>query len=228
MPRASPAFFSIFACRVHSAPFCLWTKSRKHRRRAPRIGLNSSSFSPRSNSFAGRQTCAGGSIRWRRSHSHRTAGRSLRRPALQPAQSRNRHCSRAQIHCRAAIHMPPSSGSPAKIMISPRSITTSHFPLLGRELATLTYGKAPEAAVPAGRIVLDDSIVPLVERAAELLGPSETTNALIAAYQPGRTFAQAFADFYSATVFAAPGLLINRRRWARLPSPRRTRSSSRH
>ncbi len=77
----------------------------------------------------------------------------------------------------------------------------------GRELATLTYGKAPESAIPAGRIILDESITPLVERAAELLGPSETTNALVAAYQPGRTFAQAFADFYSA-IFAAQGLLI--------------------
>ena len=77
----------------------------------------------------------------------------------------------------------------------------------GRELATLTYGKAPESAVPAGRIILDDSITPLVERAAELLGPSDATDALVAAYKPGRTFAQAFADFYSA-IFAAQGLLI--------------------
>jgi bacillithiol biosynthesis cysteine-adding enzyme BshC len=77
----------------------------------------------------------------------------------------------------------------------------------GRELATLTYEKAPESAIPAGRIVLDDSITPLVERAAELLGPSEGTNALVAAYKPGRTFAQAFGDLYAA-IFAAQGLLI--------------------
>jgi bacillithiol biosynthesis cysteine-adding enzyme BshC len=77
----------------------------------------------------------------------------------------------------------------------------------GRELAQLAYGKAPESALPAGRIVLDDSITPLVERAAELLGPSDATNALVAAYKPGRTFAQAFAGFYSR-VFAAQGLLI--------------------
>ncbi len=44
-------------------------------------------------------------------------------------------------------------------------------------------------------------------RAAELLGPSETTDALVAAYKPGRTFAQAFGDFYAA-LFAAQGLLI--------------------
>jgi bacillithiol biosynthesis cysteine-adding enzyme BshC len=77
----------------------------------------------------------------------------------------------------------------------------------GRELARLAYEKAPASALPAGRIVLDDSITPLVERAVELLGPSEATEALVAAYKPGRTFAQAFGDFYSA-IFAAQGLLI--------------------
>jgi len=77
----------------------------------------------------------------------------------------------------------------------------------GRELAQLTYEKAPESALPAGRIVFDESITLLVERAAELLGASEATDALVAAYKPGRTFAQAFADFY-ARIFAAQGLLI--------------------
>jgi bacillithiol biosynthesis cysteine-adding enzyme BshC len=77
----------------------------------------------------------------------------------------------------------------------------------GRELETLAYATTPQAALPAGRIVFDDSISALAERAAEILGPSETTDALIAAYQPGRTFAQAFAEFY-AKVFAAQGLLI--------------------
>jgi bacillithiol biosynthesis cysteine-adding enzyme BshC len=77
----------------------------------------------------------------------------------------------------------------------------------GRELATLTYEKAPESAIPAGRIIFDESISPLVERAAELLGPSETTDALVAAYKPGRTFAQAFGDLYAA-IFAAQGLLV--------------------
>jgi bacillithiol biosynthesis cysteine-adding enzyme BshC len=76
-----------------------------------------------------------------------------------------------------------------------------------RELANLTYEKAPESAPPAGRVVLDDSITPLVDRATELLGPSEATDALAAAYKPGRTFAQAFAEFYSK-IFAAQGLLI--------------------
>lgn len=77
----------------------------------------------------------------------------------------------------------------------------------GRELATLSYSSAPEAALPAGRIVLDESITALAERAAEIFGPSEATDALIAAYKPGRTFAQAFAEFY-AKVFAPQGLLV--------------------
>lgn len=76
-----------------------------------------------------------------------------------------------------------------------------------RELATLKYEAAPEFALPAGRIVLADAITPLVERAAELMGPSEATDILVAAYKPGRTFAQAFGDFYSK-IFAAQGLLV--------------------
>jgi bacillithiol synthase len=85
-------------------------------------------------------------------------------------------------------------------------INQTTFPA-GRELAHLAYGHAPEAALPAGSIVLDESITALVERAAELMGPSETTDALQSAYRPGKTFAQAFAEFY-AKIFAAQGLLV--------------------
>ena len=56
-------------------------------------------------------------------------------------------------------------------------------------------------------MVLDESITPLVDQAWELLGPSDAMDALAAAYQPGRTFAQAFAEFYRK-VFAAQGLLV--------------------
>jgi bacillithiol biosynthesis cysteine-adding enzyme BshC len=77
----------------------------------------------------------------------------------------------------------------------------------GRQLAKLHYNSAPEAAIPAGRIVLDGSIAALAERAAEILGASDATEALIAAYKPGRTFAEAFAEFY-AKIFAAQGLLM--------------------
>ena len=76
-----------------------------------------------------------------------------------------------------------------------------------RELRSLTYSAAPEAARPVGGLVLDDSITPLVEQAGELLGASEAMDALTRAYQPGRTLAQAFAEFYSR-VFASQGLLV--------------------
>jgi bacillithiol biosynthesis cysteine-adding enzyme BshC len=76
-----------------------------------------------------------------------------------------------------------------------------------RELRKLSYSAIPEAARPVGGIMLDDSITPLVEQAGELLGASEAMDALAAAYQPGRTLAQAFAEFYSR-VFAAQGLLM--------------------
>jgi bacillithiol biosynthesis cysteine-adding enzyme BshC len=76
-----------------------------------------------------------------------------------------------------------------------------------KELRTLVYGKAPAQPVPVGGVELDASIVPLVDEAAELLGDSEAMDALREAYRPGRTLAQAFADFY-AWAFAAQGLLL--------------------
>jgi len=76
-----------------------------------------------------------------------------------------------------------------------------------RELRTLIYANAPTAPRPVGGVVLDESILPLVDQAWELLGSSDAMEALAAAYQPGRTFAQAFRDFY-AKAFAAQGLLV--------------------
>ncbi len=80
-----------------------------------------------------------------------------------------------------------------------------------RELRTLAYSPTAESshgvsARPVGGIVLDERIAPLVDQARELLGPSDAMDALAEAYQPGRTFSQAFAAFY-AKVFAAQGLL---------------------
>jgi bacillithiol synthase len=79
------------------------------------------------------------------------------------------------------------------------------------ELRKLVY--APEgldahgSVRPVGGIVLDGQITPLVDQARELLGDSEAMDALADAWKPGRTFAQAFRDFY-AKAFAAQGLLI--------------------
>ena len=81
-----------------------------------------------------------------------------------------------------------------------------------RELRKLIYAPLKEsshaeAARPVGSIVLDERIAPLIDQAWELLGPSDAMDALAEAYQPGRTFARAFAAFYSR-VFGAQGLLI--------------------
>jgi bacillithiol biosynthesis cysteine-adding enzyme BshC len=79
----------------------------------------------------------------------------------------------------------------------------------GRTLEKLQYAQGDEmaAARPVGRIVIDERITPLVDRALEILGPSDASDALAAAWKPGRTFAEAFADFY-AKIFAAQGLLV--------------------
>ena len=76
----------------------------------------------------------------------------------------------------------------------------------GRELERLRYAGRGGEARPVGGLVLEEQISGLTERAAELLGPSDATEALVEAYRPGRTFAQAFAEFYRR-VFAAQGLL---------------------
>ena len=80
-----------------------------------------------------------------------------------------------------------------------------------RELRKLVYAAhnsaESESARPVGSLTLDDSINPLLDQAWELLGASDAMDALSEAYRPGRTFAQAFAAFYSQA-FAAQGLLI--------------------
>ncbi len=79
-----------------------------------------------------------------------------------------------------------------------------------RELRKLSYSpgaETSEAARPVGAIVLDDTITALINEAREVLGASEATEALAAAYRPGRTFAEAFGEFYSRA-FAEQGLLV--------------------
>jgi len=76
-----------------------------------------------------------------------------------------------------------------------------------REVRTLKYQTAPAAAVPVGGLVLDESVTALLDRAGELIGYSDALEVLAEAYKPGRTFAQAFADFYRKA-FAAQGLLV--------------------
>jgi bacillithiol biosynthesis cysteine-adding enzyme BshC len=75
------------------------------------------------------------------------------------------------------------------------------------ELRKLSYSAAPESARPVGGLVLDESILPLIDEAWGLLGSSEAMEALAAVYRPGNTLGQAFAAFYSR-IFAAQGLLV--------------------
>jgi bacillithiol biosynthesis cysteine-adding enzyme BshC len=99
-------------------------------------------------------------------------------------------------------------------------VSHTAFPT-GRELRQFTYDRAPAAAVAAGHVILDETITLLVESAVELMGQSEATDALVAAYRPGKTFAQAFAEFY-ARIFAGQGLLVvdaSGREFHRLGSP---------
>ena len=79
----------------------------------------------------------------------------------------------------------------------------------GKDLRILRYAGPGDSAAarPVGGIELNESILPLVEQASELLGASAATEALAAAYRPGRTLAEAFGDLYRA-MFAAQGLLV--------------------
>jgi bacillithiol biosynthesis cysteine-adding enzyme BshC len=77
----------------------------------------------------------------------------------------------------------------------------------GRDVKKLVYQDSATLERPVGGIQLDERILPLVDEAWALLGGSDAMDALVAAYKPGQTFAQAFRDFYSS-VFAAQGLLV--------------------
>ena len=85
-------------------------------------------------------------------------------------------------------------------------VNHANFPKL-QGFSRLSYDSAPADPVPVGEIILDDSISGIVDQARELLGYSEETEWLAEAYRPGRTLAQAFAEFYGR-IFAAHGLLV--------------------
>ena len=75
------------------------------------------------------------------------------------------------------------------------------FAALGAGMMAFACGgghPATSAVVPVAHDTIAqhaDSIAELAAKAGELLGLSVATDALAAAYKPGRTFAQAFADF---------------------------------
>jgi bacillithiol biosynthesis cysteine-adding enzyme BshC len=76
----------------------------------------------------------------------------------------------------------------------------------GNTIRKLVYSAAPEFPVPVGGIVPGEEITSLVEQASQFLF-EDALDALTSAWRPGRTFAQAFADYYSR-IFAAQGLLL--------------------
>jgi bacillithiol synthase len=76
-----------------------------------------------------------------------------------------------------------------------------------KELKKLVYAKSPGNPVRVGSVLLDETIEPVLEQAWELLGSSDAMEALAAAYKPGRTFGEAFGEFYRRA-FAAQGLLV--------------------
>jgi bacillithiol synthase len=74
------------------------------------------------------------------------------------------------------------------------------------ELHTLRLAHS-ESRRPVGSIRLGPGIHPLLDQAAELLGPGPALDALEAAYTPDATFAQAFARLLSS-IFAEQGLIL--------------------
>lgn len=76
------------------------------------------------------------------------------------------------------------------------------------ELHTLRMEhSADDAGKPVGQVRLGEGIRPLLEQAAELLGPGAALDALQAAYTPEATYAEAFGRFLT-TVFAEQGLIL--------------------
>jgi bacillithiol biosynthesis cysteine-adding enzyme BshC len=76
----------------------------------------------------------------------------------------------------------------------------------GNVARKLVYSAEPNVPRPVGGIVLGDEIVSLVEQAGQLVF-EDSLDALTSSWRPGRTFAQAFGDYYSKA-FAAQGLLV--------------------
>lgn len=81
-------------------------------------------------------------------------------------------------------------------------------------LLTHEYGieefKAPTEGVegaPVASVRFAKGFAELAQRAAEVLGPSQTADDLLASYAEGETFSNAYAKFY-AKVFAEQGLIL--------------------
>jgi bacillithiol biosynthesis cysteine-adding enzyme BshC len=74
-------------------------------------------------------------------------------------------------------------------------------------LKTLTTPSHGVAEAPVSEVRLGEEILPVVEEAAKILGDSEVTRLLRAAYRPGETLGSAFARLY-AQLFAKWGVVL--------------------
>jgi bacillithiol synthase len=85
----------------------------------------------------------------------------------------------------------------------------NHVVLPGAEgaLQTLTTTSQGVPNAPVGNVRLGDEILPIVDRAATLLGDNEITNLLRETYRPGETLGSAFARFF-ARLFADWGVIV--------------------
>lgn len=75
------------------------------------------------------------------------------------------------------------------------------------ELHTLRVEHSEDSGKPVGSVRLGEGIRPLLEQAAELLGPGAALDAIEAAYTPEATYAEAFGKLL-ARVFANEGLIL--------------------
>jgi bacillithiol biosynthesis cysteine-adding enzyme BshC len=85
----------------------------------------------------------------------------------------------------------------------------NHVAMPGAEgaLETLTTSSHDIAGAPVSAVRLGDEILPVIERAAALLGDTDATKILRESYRPGETLGNAFARFY-ARLFAEWGVII--------------------
>ncbi len=74
-------------------------------------------------------------------------------------------------------------------------------------LETLTTSSHDIAGAPVSAVRLGDEILPVIERAAALLGDTDATRILRESYRPGETLGTAFARFYTR-LFAEWGVII--------------------
>ena len=75
------------------------------------------------------------------------------------------------------------------------------------ELTRLQLPSDHPAGGAVGRVPIGEDVGPLLDQAAELLGPGKALDQLRAAYRPGQTLGDAFAQWITST-FADQGLIV--------------------